>query len=92
MNIDDFPIEIDDQITKDKYLPFLKALESQFKCAGMCSEQKSFMFSDVNYGPPQGTCKDEMLQFIEGNSLYLAVFLLTIGIAGLVSFGASFGV
>lgn len=33
-----------------------------------------------------------MLQYIEGNSLYLAVFLLTIGIAGLVAFGASFGV
>jgi hypothetical protein len=58
----------------------------------MCSEQKAFMFSDVNQGPPQGTCKDEILTFISGNSIFLAIFLLTIGIAGLISFGASFGI
>jgi|JI9StandDraft_2_1071091.scaffolds.fasta_scaffold609956_1 hypothetical protein len=52
MSIDDCPIEIDDQITKDKYQTFLKAMETQFKCAGMCQEQKAFMFSNVNLGPP----------------------------------------
>jgi hypothetical protein len=50
------------------------------------------MFSDVNNGPPKGTCKDEMLDYIEDNSLYLAVFLLSIGIMGLIGFGASFGI
>jgi hypothetical protein len=28
MSIDDCPIEIEDQITKDKYQPFLKAMET----------------------------------------------------------------
>jgi len=32
---------------RDRYVPIMQALEKTFKCAGMCSDPKLFLFSDV---------------------------------------------
>ena len=58
----------------------------------MCTHQKSYMFSEVNNGPPKGTCREEILDYIDSNSIYLAAFLISIGTVGLLGFGASFGI
>ena len=41
-----------------KYAPFLRAMEKEFDCAGICKAPNFFLFSDINKGTPKALCKD----------------------------------
>jgi hypothetical protein len=44
----DCPIDGISSYDRSHYLPLMKALEKEFKCAGMCENPKLFLFSDVS--------------------------------------------
>ena len=44
----DCPVDFMDSYEKLRILPIMKALETQFKCAGICDDPKFFLFSNVN--------------------------------------------
>jgi hypothetical protein len=50
INYLDCPAETLSKGHQDKYVPLMTALETQFKCAGICTLPKYYLFSDINEG------------------------------------------
>ena len=52
---------------ESKFVPFLRTMEKEFNCAGMCKSPDFFLFSDINKGTPQALCKDVAIQTVHTN-------------------------
>jgi hypothetical protein len=44
----DCPMDFLNTYQRERILPVMKALESEFQCAGICEDPKYFLFSNVN--------------------------------------------
>lgn len=74
-----------------KYYPILEILETDFKCAGFCTDGSYYLFSDVRNGVPEhGNCKHEINEAVRNNASPFAVVLMIIGCLGFVGMGMSF--
>ena len=47
-----------------KYVTFLRAMEIEYGCAGICTLPDFFIFSDVGMGTPKGVCKDSAVSAV----------------------------
>ena len=59
---------------ESKFAPFLRAMESEFDCAGICSLPDYYLFSTVNKGPPQALCKDMAIEYVHAQTSSYAGF------------------
>lgn len=74
-----------------KYYPILEILETDWQCAGFCTDGDYYLFSDVRNGVPvNGNCKHEIVESVKNNATPFAVVLISMGIVGLVGMAASF--
>ena len=68
-----------------KYYPILEILETDFQCAGFCTDGDYYLFSDVRNGVPKnGNCKKEIAEAVKRNATPYAVILLVVGCVGLL--------
>ena len=68
-----------------RFAPLLQTLESTFKCAGVCTLPKFYLFSTVEV--PDKLCKDAIIDLISKNQSSYAGFSFTgamVGLAGLL--------
>jgi hypothetical protein len=49
---------------KAMYVPFLRTMEAQYNCAGICKPSGLFLFSDVSKGSPGKVCKDVVVKAV----------------------------
>ena len=74
-----------------KYYPILEILETDWQCAGFCTDGSYYLFSDVRNGVPKnGNCKKEIAESVKRNATPYAVVLLVIGGIGLMGTIMSF--
>lgn len=68
-----------------RFAPLLQTLESTFKCAGVCTMPKYFLFSTIEV--PEKLCKDAIIELITKNQSSYSGFSFvgaTVGLAGLL--------
>jgi len=76
---------------RTKYYPILEILETDWECAGFCTEGSYYLFSDVRNGVPKnGNCKQEIVQSVKNHATPYAIVLLVIGALGLAGTILSF--
>ena len=76
-----------------KYYPILEILETDFQCAGFCSDGQYYLFSDVRNGVPvNGNCKHEIVQSVKNNAAPFGVVLIVIGAIGFIGMAMSFAI
>lgn len=75
-------INIDKYFTQEqkKYFEFLNWMEENFHCAGMCSKADKYLFSDVNAGKPNGSCRKELREWIDETIKQTSIYILCMGI------------
>ena len=90
--LDQCPYEdVMNTIQKQKYYPLLEILETDFQCAGFCTDGSYYLFSDVRNGvPANGNCKAEVVQSVKNNATPFGVVLIIIGAIGFVGMTMSF--
>ena len=72
---------------KDKYftssmrtfLPLLKWVEEEFKCSGLCVKRSVYLFSDVDNGEPDGSCRKELNDWVQVNFQTMAIVGIIFG-------------
>ncbi|CAG9322683.1 unnamed protein product [Blepharisma stoltei] len=62
------------------YLPFLKWMEKKFDCSGLCTAANLYLFSDINRGVPDGSCRQEIYDWIQDNFLTYGIIALAFGL------------
>lgn len=63
-----------------KYLPLLKWVEESFDCSGMCTAREIYLFSDVDNGEPDGSCRKELNDWVQETFLAFGVVSIIFGI------------
>lgn len=63
-----------------KSFEFLKWMEENFNCSGMCSKARKYLFSDVNAGDPHGSCRKELRKWIDETIRQTSIYILLMGI------------
>jgi hypothetical protein len=63
-----------------RYFDFIKWLEQNFECAGVCVPAPKFLFTDVRDGSPVGSCRGELRKWVNSNILRNSIYLLCAGI------------
>ena len=91
-SITECPMDFLNTYQREKIVPVMTALETQFQCAGICEDPRYFLFSKVSQGPPNNNCRDEMQDYLAQNVKVYAGFLMAVGIMGFISFGMSFSI
>lgn len=52
-------------LTKKGTIDFLKWLEEEKDCSGVCEQEKWYYFSDVNRGPPKKKCREPLKDYLD---------------------------
>ena len=74
-----------------KYYPILEILETDWQCAGFCTDGSYYLFSDVRNGVPvNGNCKHEIVESVKQNATPFGVVLIVVGGIGFVGMAMSF--
>ena len=85
-NFLDCPAETLSKGHQDRYVPMMTALETQFKCAGICELPRFYLFSDINNGKPTELCKDYAIQHIKENTSTFAAYTFVASSIGFIGF------
>ena len=76
-----------------KYYPILEILETDWQCAGFCTDGDYYLFSDVRNGvPANGNCKHEIVESVKNNATLFSVVLISLGVVGLIGIVTSFAI
>ncbi|KAL4429679.1 hypothetical protein ABPG74_017088 [Tetrahymena malaccensis] len=54
---------------QDENTDLLKSLEEAFECSGFCSKNSYYVFSNVNQGIPNKDCRDEIINYLQDNTI-----------------------
>ena len=74
-----------------KYYPILEILETDWQCAGFCTDGNYYLFSDVRNGlPVNGNCKHEIVETVKQSATPIGVILLVVGGIGFIGMAMSF--
>ena len=78
---------------RSKYYPLLEILETDFQCAGFCTDGSYYLFSDVRNGVPvNGNCKHEIVETVQRNATPFGTVMVVIGVIGFVGTAMSFAI
>ena len=89
--LDNCPASSITSAQRSKYYPMLEILETDFQCAGFCTDGSYYLFSDVRSGTPKnGNCKDEIGEMVKKNVTLFGVVLILIGAIGMTGMIMSF--
>lgn len=68
-----------------RYFDFIKMLERDYRCAGICEDVPYFAFTDVNRGRPQRNCREELQSWVQVYPLRYTAVIVAVNLALLVS-------
>lgn len=68
-----------------RYFDFIKWLEQNFDCAGVCVPAEKFLFTDVLNGIPVGSCRGELRKWVHSNIFKNSVYGVIAGIFLLIN-------
>lgn len=63
-----------------KYMPLLKWVENSFDCSGLCTPRTIYLFSDVDNGEPDGSCRSELNDWAQEKFLAFGIVAVIFGI------------
>lgn len=75
----------------DSVVKFLKDLENNFACNGICEPGLFWMFRDVKNYPPTNNCQDGIKDVFEEYSTSIAAALIISFIVTAIAFGVNYG-
>jgi hypothetical protein len=67
-----------------KYAQFLRTMETEWGCAGICQLPEFFLFSDINNGTPALMCKDAAITSVHNNIWTYAGFAYGAALLGFI--------
>ena len=62
-----------------KYFPLLRWVEKSFDCSGLCTPQEVYLFSDADNGEPDGSCRQELNDWVQENFVTFGVISIIFG-------------
>ncbi|CAG9319719.1 unnamed protein product [Blepharisma stoltei] len=69
-----------------KYIPLIKWMEKHFDCSGLCSYRPIYLFSDINNGVPENSCRKEVYDWAKDKFLTYGVITIVFGCWQLYTF------